>query len=453
MGGRKHASGFSSRPSPNKPVVRSAGSCRGSRPPGMAPRIMSLRSRRGRSSVCDLGRYRTFVAGPRYVVWMLGICFLLALACSCCATAFGSDRTIAQFAHTAWGPKDGAPSPVTALAQTSDGFLWLGGPDGLYRFDGVVFERYRPQSGRPLPVHTVSSLLALPNGDLWIGYSSGGISLLRHGNASNYSVREGMPNGAIWSLAQDREGTIWAATNNGLLRLEGSRWKDVGKTWNFPGKSAYTVFLDGQGTLWASTGDTLVFLPKGAKRFQPTGIRAGLVTKIAQAANGKLWMAETSRSVRPIPLSDKRQPPEETEVRVGSQAILFDSDGALWITSLGDGLRHSAAPELLTGQIKEIGTEVESFTARDGLSDDVVRAIFQDREGNIWVGTNSGLDRFRKTNLVPVVLPLKPSGNGNAVLAAGDAGDLWVQNVYPMLRVHGSHVDRSYPFYDSPISA
>ena len=165
--------------------------------------------------------------------------------------------------------------------------------------------------------------------------------------------------------------------------------------------------------------------------------------KIAQAANGKLWMAETSRSVRPIPLSDKRQPPEETEVKVGSQGILFDSDGALWITSLGDGLRRSPAPELLKGQIKEMGTEVESFTARDGLSDDVVRAILQDREGNIWVGTNSGLDRFRKTNLVPVAFPFKlhPS-----VWVAGNDGDIWVEVTESMVRIHGQSTDRSLPF-------
>jgi hypothetical protein len=95
--------------------------------------------------------------GPRYVVRTLQICLFLALACSC-AAAFDSDRTIAQFAHTVWGPKDGAPSAITALAQTPDGYLWVGGPDGLYRFDGVVFERYQPQSGDPFPARTVSSL-------------------------------------------------------------------------------------------------------------------------------------------------------------------------------------------------------------------------------------------------------------------------------------------------------
>jgi ligand-binding sensor domain-containing protein len=106
----------------------------------------------------------------------------------------------------------------------------------------------------------------------------------------------------------------------------------------------------------------------------------------------------------------------------------------LWITSLGDGLRRSLAPELLKGQIKEFSTEVESFTAKDGLSDDVVRAILQDREGNIWVGTNNGLDRFRKTNLVPVAFPFKLHP---PVWVAGDAGDVWVEVVGSMVRIHG----------------
>jgi PAS domain S-box-containing protein len=411
---------------------------------------MFLRSRRGWTNFHGSGRWRASVVGLRYVVWTLQICLFLALTCSC-AAAFDSDRTIAQFAHTSWGARDGAPSPVTALAQTSDGFLWLGSPDGLYRFDGVVFERYRPQSGGLFRVHTVTSLLALPNGDLWIGYSSGGISLLRNGNATNYTAHEGVPNGVVWRFAKDREGTIWAATSSGLARLQSGGWKEVGEEWSFPGKSASSVFLDGQGTLWVATEDTLFFLPPGARRFQPTGIRAGPVMQIAQTASGKLWMAETTRSVRPIPLFDKGQPPDETEVKVGSQAFLFDGDGALWITSLGDGLRRSAAPDLLRGQIKEFSAEVESFTAKNGLSDDNVSSILQDREGNIWVGTNNGLDRFRKTNLVPAFFPFQLH---QPVWVAGNAGDIWVQIPGAMVQVHGGRADRSHPFpNDGALSA
>jgi PAS domain S-box-containing protein len=392
-------------------------------------------------------RERFWRTGSR--VRTLEVCLFLALACSC-AAALDSDRTIAQFAHTTWGAKDGAPGAITTLAQTSDGYLWLGTHDGLYRFDGVVFERYQPQSGGPFPAGTVSSLLALPNGDLWIAFMPGAIGLLRNGNVTNYTTRDGVPNGGIWRFARDREGTIWAATSLGLVRLEGDRWKEVGEDWSFPGKTARAVFLDRQGTLWVSTEDTLVFLPPGAKRFQTTGIRVGNVTKIAQAANGKLWMAEISRSVRPVPLSDKRLPPDETEIQVGSQGILFDNDGALWITSIGDGLRRSPAPELLRGQIKEFSTEVESFTAKDGLSDDIVSPILQDREGDIWVGTNNGLDRFRKTNLVPVVFPFKPH---QPAWAAGDAGDVWVYDLGGMIRVHQGRVDSRHPIPVQPKSA
>ena len=125
------------------------------------------------------------------VVRVLKACLFFALACSCSA-ASGSDRTIAQFAHTSWGPKEGAPSPVTALAQTSDGYLWVGSAEGLYRFDGATFERYEHQSGGPFPVGSVTALLALPNEDLWIAFVPGKISRLRNGNATAYTPRAGV---------------------------------------------------------------------------------------------------------------------------------------------------------------------------------------------------------------------------------------------------------------------
>ena len=85
-----------------------------------------------------------------YVLQVLEACLFFAIACSS-SGAQGGNRTIAQFAHTAWGAKDGAPRPIRALAQGSDGYLWLGSTNGLYRFDGITFERYQPASGRPIP--------------------------------------------------------------------------------------------------------------------------------------------------------------------------------------------------------------------------------------------------------------------------------------------------------------
>lgn len=127
-----------------------------------------------------------------------------------CAQA--GDRTIGQFVHTAWSAKDGLPA-VYALAQATDGFLWLGTMQGLYRFDGISFERYEPRSGPAFQSSNVTALLALPNGDLWIGYRDRGVSRLRDGGNTNFTNADGLPSGRVTRLVANREGVIWAATD------------------------------------------------------------------------------------------------------------------------------------------------------------------------------------------------------------------------------------------------
>jgi signal transduction histidine kinase/ligand-binding sensor domain-containing protein len=329
------------------------------------------------------------------------------------------EPTIQQFQHTAWGAKEGVPDQIQGLAQTEDGYLWLGTFGGLYRFDGLTFEPY----AAPGKIEAVTCLRPSRGSGLWIG-GDGRINFLKDENLRTYTTQDGVPNGIVLGFAEDREGAIWAATLGGLARLEGNRWKKVGEDWNFPGRLARSIFLDGEGSLWVATENTLVFLPSGAKAFQSTGIHVGSVFQIGQAPNGKLWMAEASGSVRPIPTGTGKLPPNETEIRVGSAGILFDRDGALWMTTLGDGLRRAPHPEQLRGKPDRFSSLVESFTVKDGLTDDFsIGRIIEDREGNIWVATNSGLDRFRKSNFVPVVLPVPLHV---PIMVADDGGGLWL---------------------------
>src|SRR5262245_53554045 len=86
-----------------------------------------------------------------------------------------------QVGHDFWGFKENAPQGALALAQTSDGYLWLGTPVGLYRFDGTRFELFHSPFGDELLSTNVFSLLALPSGGLWIGYAFGGFSFLNNG--------------------------------------------------------------------------------------------------------------------------------------------------------------------------------------------------------------------------------------------------------------------------------
>lgn len=362
-------------------------------------------------------------------IFLIGI-FSCRIAC-----AYTHERTITRYVHRAWSKQDGAPGNIRALAQTSDGFLWIGADDGLYRFDGVNFEHYEPFSGPALPTAAgaVDGLLALPDGDLWIGYSDGGVSLLRHGRVMNYDSPRQVLGTQVCCFAQDDAGRIWAGGSGGLARFEAGRWTEVKKNWNFPGGSVSSLFVDHKGTLWVGTTNALFFLPRGARTFRALPIQFGTIGQIREAPNGKLWMAETSRSVRPVPLGTRALPSDNTEVQVGSEAILFADGGDLWITTLGDGLRWVHSPESLRGKSGEFSSSLEGFTEKDGLTDNVVLCILQDREGNIWVGTRSGLDRFRKrvfTTIVP------PDGDNNTILVPADDGDIWLLSRTELARVH-----------------
>jgi ligand-binding sensor domain-containing protein len=127
----------------------------------------------------------------------------------------------------------------------------------------------------------------------------------------------------------------------------------------------------------------------------------------------------------------------EPEIQVGSIGILFDDDGSLWVTSIGDGMRRVPFPNRLNGQkIGQFSDAVESFTTKGGLTSDFATCILKDREGSIWVGTSAGLDQFRKSALAPILLPARFT---QKTLVPGDNGDVWVASTSDALaRVEGN---------------
>ncbi|QNI32830.1 hypothetical protein H7849_02185 [Alloacidobacterium dinghuense] len=369
-----------------------------------------------------------------------------------CVPLYGidRDRSLNQLYHTAWTHLEGAPGEVRALAQTADGYLWLGTATGLFRFDGIRFEPYKPQSGQAFPQRSISSLFAEPDGGLWVSYWYGGASFIKNGTVTEYGKEEGLPSRPVLAFARDRKGVFWiAAGKDGLARLEGSRWRKIGPELGFAGP-ANTVFVDHTGTVWVGTPTSVVYLMEAGNRFQIAAQGLAAVYNFAESPDGKLWMAETGYGVRAVPLPAKSHGKPSPAIFVGSQAITFDKQGSLWITSLGGGIRRVPYPEHLH-QTQTISpsawqfhnSEIEAFTQKDGLTSDYIYSVLEDREGNVWIGASGGLDRFRESPVVSV--PLQPISYRGALpipslhsfttsaLAVGDQGSLWAAGVGPQL--------------------
>lgn len=385
-------------------------------------------------------------AHKKRVLWL----YLLILFL--CLPLYGIDRNLRldQLYHTGWTHIEGSPGEVHALAQTTDGYLWLGTATGLFRFDGIRFQPYKPQSGQVFPQRGVISLFATPEGGLWVGYLYGGVSLIKNGKVTDYGQSEGLPSSAVLSFARDRQGTIWiAAGKEGLARLEGSHWRKIGTDWGFAGP-ANTVFVDRSGTVWVGTPSSVKYLSERGNKFQVAAQGLLRVRNFSESSDGTLWMAESGYGVRPVPSPASNDGRSGPSVLVGSQAITFDSHGSLWITTLGNGIRRVPYPDRLhqpkikgpsAWQVSDSG--VEEFTAQNSLTSDYVYCVLEDREGNVWIGTSGGLDRFQQSPVVSVLvepivsrgaLPI-PSLHSfmTSALAAGDQGGLWAAGIGPQL--------------------
>ena len=407
----------------------------------------------------------------RHSVVLTRTLILIVLAWCACAFALNADRDIHQLAHRSWGEREGYPGRSEALAQTADGFLWIASDVGLFRFDGVHFERYRPTSGDTLSESPVYSLFALPDGSLWIGYGfENKVCLLRRGNLKCYGKADGVASYPT-AIVQDHEGTIWANTWNGLIRFNGTRWEHIGRDWNFPEDvphiTSTVLFVDSQGTLWAGVHQTMLYLKQGSKRFESTGVYAGWSLTMAEASDGTLWFPDNKSYVRAViksvsaksaaiaevakcevlahrgvPAKCPSEVPPVVEIR-SAHGVFVDRNKGLWITTDTSGVVRIPHPERLEERvISETSDALQKFNSKDGLSADACSFVLEDREGNIWVATRDGLDQFRDTALVPVALPTSLFRVG---IAPAGGGDIWVNGSWNYIaRIHGDSRSLSF---------
>jgi signal transduction histidine kinase/sugar lactone lactonase YvrE len=313
----------------------------------------------------------------------LWLCGLLTLAGSPVSTyALSPAKALSQYSVTIWSQQQGLPQDtIRAITQTTDGFLWLGTDEGLARFDGYEFVAFGKDQGG-LPSNSVNVLAASPDGALWIGTPSG-LTRYAHGQFRTFTQKDGLPGTAVSALLVDHTGTLWIVAGGSLSRFDGTQFHNFIREQDVPLRVVRGVWEDREQRLYVAGTSSVARLENGSFRslFERTALADDFPAAVLTDHRENLWILGFRGLVRKSPdgrisrYGSREGLSDPFELR----AIKEDRDGSLWVAT-NSGLAR---------------LEGERFhTLAEGPSQDGVRSLYEDRDGNLWVGTNRGLLRL-----------------------------------------------------------
>ena len=387
----------------------------------------------------------------------LVLVFFLLLSGSATAFALDWKSDLSRHGHDVWLTENGLPqNTVHSIAQTSDGYVWIGTEEGLARFDGVRFTIFDKQNTPQLKSNYIRALLADRQGALWIGTAEGLVRRL-NGNFTLFTTNEGLPSNTIQAILEDRQGNLWVATATGLGLFKSGGLTTFTTKERLIGGSIQALFEDAEGALWIATPYGVGRVKDGA--FSNYTVRDGLgsnsVRAIQQDRDGRLWFGSlggltsfshgrfttyTTRDGLPNDRIISLYAGRDGALLVGTASGLCRfTDGRFANFNAGDTLSSSTILSLfedLEGNLW-IGTEsaglnllkdtkFTTYTVKTGLSNDVVKSIYEDHQGNTWIGTDGGGLNLLKDGKLSVYTT-RDGLSSNVVLALfGDgAGNLW----------------------------
>jgi ligand-binding sensor domain-containing protein len=227
--------------------------------------------------------------------WLLGV--MTGLLMSTPAAGLDPTRPIAQMSHRTFTRDDGLSGGVYGIAQTPDGYLWVATPGGLYRFDGVRFEH---MSIEGMPSSDIYSLSGTASGDLWVSYTTGGLSRLRGGVAVNYPAGAGGPAFSVRKVLEaPNGGGLWAVASLTPWRFDGRSWREVPGPWapqSEKGGGVWATQPGRDGTVWAKDGKSVFYCRPGCARFATANGYAGGVMGFARGHDGRVWTSRFPRA-------------------------------------------------------------------------------------------------------------------------------------------------------------
>ena len=400
----------------------------------------------------------------------------LALGFFFCVTARLAAEP-ADYLVDGWDTENNLPSStVTSIAQTPDGYLWVGTYNGLARFDGARFVTFDPVNQPELTQTRVEGLFLDANGTLWINTFRGGLTSYRHGVFKNefpdqplydlhntlvYSAtnkvifvtqfgdvqwRDPSATNAEWKLAApptglrpifqcaDAAGGLWFLTRDGhILQFSKGAFSQLTDDGGLAGSKIYTLVADARGEVWAGAENEIARW--NGNQFEPMTPTNGATdvqpTLLFPMKSGALWVLDGDR----LRKMEGRQWVAEAVAWRGllgsasgrAMGVHEDRAGGLWFNHYGNGLFH-ITPD---GNFQRLTSAPNNLPSNRNLPSDRVNAWFESSDGGIWVGVDhGGLARLRDRRFhvigpaegLPARTALSVIGDTNGVVWIGTAG-------------------------------
>jgi ligand-binding sensor domain-containing protein/signal transduction histidine kinase len=337
-----------------------------------------------------------------------------------------------QYSRRLWRIEDGLPqNRIRALCQTPDGYLWIGTAEGLARFDGVRFAVFDQSNTPALHDDGILALRVASDGTLWVGTEGGGLIQYKAGAFRSFGPGEGLTNGFVRAIYEDRRQSLWVGTDRGFFRRTGDGFVRLDGTPEVPLATIHSIEEDASGRIWAASAVGILSVRGNQLVRVPSDCPPGSIRTLYPSNHESLWASGTLGGGE---FRDGCMVADPDLPQVQIRSLVEDRDGNLWIGTLGDGL-------LRVGNHRTL-----SFRASSALPDNTVNVVFEDREDNLWIGCEDGLVRLTRRSGTTIGSQEGLEDDDVLSVYSDRQDNLWIATVTgKVYRVSGSTVTRHYP--------
>jgi ligand-binding sensor domain-containing protein/signal transduction histidine kinase len=337
---------------------------------------------RGRPAACR--SVRRSVRSDAALGWLFTALVWIAAVSS--AAALERDRAMSQYIRDDWGSARGYPGgAVHAIAQSRDGYLWIAAERGLVRFDGVKFELIEVSSAATGGGTSILGVAADPDGGILARPAGPALFTIKDGVQGELLARHKLTASAVTAMAGGRDGAVLTfSTRNGLLHYHRGRFTKIGDDSQLPDRVVLAMAQASDGSWWLGTRDGGIFqLHNGNLTPVDAGLADVKINCLAAGPRGEIWVGTDSGVMKFADGLAQRVPLPASASPARVLGMTRDRDDNIWIAAGAHGLLRVSAD----GRI--------SHAPWDWRVSGSVTAVFEDREGNLWLGTSKGIERWR----------------------------------------------------------